>query len=87
MSVDSEGQLQTSSTTIIRGNDHILGMFVDVCDSRIAGTVHDPQGEGYLVEWSELFGFSQNKIELESIHISEADIRQKVEEYISKIKL
>jgi hypothetical protein len=49
-------------TSVVSGNDHAIGQFIDVTDSRYANSDLDEQGEGYLVEWSTLFGFTQNKI-------------------------
>lgn len=51
-----------SGITIISGSDHALGEFLDIISSDYAGSSHDEQGEGFLVEWSSLFGFAQNQI-------------------------
>ena len=48
--------------TIAYGSDHAIGQFIDVMDKRYANSDKDEQGEGYLVEWCTLFGFSQNQI-------------------------
>lgn len=44
------------------GSDAALGRFIDFTDKRYAGTDYDKQGEGYIVEYSELFKFSTNLI-------------------------
>lgn len=51
-------------TTMVHGNDHTLGYFVDIVDNRYANSDLDEQGEGYLVEWSSEFNFSNNIIDL-----------------------
>lgn len=53
--------LNTETTNIIRGSDHAVGQFVQVVDSRYND---DPSGEGYLVDYDQLFGFSYNVINL-----------------------
>lgn len=47
---------------IIRGSDHAVGRFVQVADGRFAGSDKDEQGEGYVMDWDSLFGFSVNLI-------------------------
>lgn len=49
-------------TTIHSGSDHAIGRFIDIADSRYAGHISDVQGEGYVFEWSEMFGISTNLI-------------------------
>jgi len=50
--------------SIAYGSDHALGQFIDIMDKRYASSDKDEQGEGYLVEWCNLFGFSQNQIDI-----------------------
>lgn len=46
------------------GFDHALGQFIQITDSRYAGTEDDYQGEGYVFEWDESFGITTNLINL-----------------------
>ena len=47
---------------IIHGSDHTLGYFLDITDSRYADSGLDEQGEGYVMEWSHVLGFTRNLI-------------------------
>lgn len=49
---------------ITTGTDHAIGIFVDITDDRFAGTKDDEQGEGYVFEYSELFGITKDLIKL-----------------------
>lgn len=49
-------------TTFISGNDHAIGPFLDITDKRFANSGKDRLGEGFIMEWSEMFGFSNNLI-------------------------
>lgn len=49
-------------TSFISGSDHAIGAFLDITDTRFANSGMDRQGEGFIMEWSEMFGFSQNLI-------------------------
>ena len=71
---------------IHHGNDCAIGQFIDITDSRHATSGKDMQGEGYIVEWSEVFGFSQNKIGITKNQLASVDetIRL-VNEYVSSI--
>lgn len=62
--INNKGELEDCQTELIEGNDGLLGKFIDIADKRFAGTKHDPQGEGYLFEYSERFGISTNLIGL-----------------------
>lgn len=42
--------------TVITGNDHILGLFIQVYDNK----VETPDGEGIVLDWSEGFKYSIN---------------------------
>jgi len=46
--------------TVHFGDDHAIGKFYDIVDSRAEKLTAD--GEGYLVEYCELFGFMTNLI-------------------------
>lgn len=50
------------NTIITRGTDHAVGSFVQVADGRYANSGKDEQGEGYVLDWDRLFGFSINLI-------------------------
>lgn len=56
---------------IVHGSDHAIGGFVDVIDARYARSKDDQQGEGFVFEWSLMFGISLNLI-----NATEDDIRQ-----------
>ena len=51
-----------NNISVAYGADHMLGQFIDIMDRRYAESGKDEQGEGYIVEWSEAFKFSQNQI-------------------------
>lgn len=73
----------SETTTIFHGTDDALGYFSDVWDSR-AVTDDD---EGFVCEWSRLFGYSNNQIQLENDEISDpAFIIQRVNEYFNKLE-
>lgn len=48
------------------GNDHAIGRFIDIIDLRFEGHQDDYQGEGFVAEWSGLFGMAQgeNRIDI-----------------------
>lgn len=61
----SRNSLQIGENIIVvYGNDHAIGTFIDIIDLRFEGHQDDHQGEGFVAEWSELFGLDQgdNKI-------------------------
>lgn len=62
---------ENENVTVITGSDHAIGGFVDVLDKRYARSTEDQQGEGYVFEWSSVFGISTNLIEA-----TEEDIKQ-----------
>jgi|TARA_Y100000034_G_C6790291_1_gene353818 hypothetical protein len=47
---------------IVRGIDSVIGYFIDMTDSRYAESGRDKQGEGYIMEWCQTFGFTNNLI-------------------------
>ncbi len=53
---------ENETTEFIHGSDHALGAFLDITDSRFAKSGKDEQGEGYVFEWSSLFGITTNLI-------------------------
>lgn len=44
------------------GSDHAIGRFLDITCSAYAQSDLDEQGEGYVVEYCDMFKFSQNQI-------------------------
>jgi hypothetical protein len=50
--------------TVISGSDHALGNFIQVQDSRYAGSPDDYQGEGYVLDYDQALGFSINLLNL-----------------------
>jgi hypothetical protein len=83
--VDKNGKLKMSCT-IIHGDDNTLGKFVDITDERYANSGLDEQGEGYLFEWSELFGTSTNLIGLDIKDIRNANLVESLVEAFLKSK-
>ena len=79
MSRDHEPIQET--TSIVRGSDHALGYFLDITDTRYANSGKDEQGEGYLVEWSAVFGFTQNQI---GIKVNELKDHSRINELVDK---
>ena len=57
-----EGNKINENITVVFGNDHVLGSFIDVIDNRFAESGQDEQGEGYVCEYSTKFGISNNRI-------------------------
>jgi hypothetical protein len=55
--------------TLTRGTDHALGNFIQLSDLRYALSDEDEQGEGYILEWDAVFGFTKNLI-----NATEADL-------------
>jgi hypothetical protein len=47
---------------VVMGSDHAVGNFFQVQDERYTKSGKDEQGEGYVVDWDSLFGFSVNLI-------------------------
>lgn len=54
----------TDTITVITGDDHAIGRFIQVIDTRFRDTEHDIQGEGYVMEYDNTFGFTLNLIGL-----------------------
>lgn len=52
----------TKHITLVLGSDHALGQFMQVTDSRYAGTAEDHQGEGYVLDLDDMFGPQINLI-------------------------
>jgi len=75
-------------TRFTHGSDHVLGAFLDITDSRYAGTEDDLQGEGYLFEWSSLFGITTNLIEatIEDLEHSQERMQELVDKYCESLK-
>ena len=44
--------------SIVWGNDHVLGLFIQVTDLDFMGDVRDRSGEGYVFDWDQMFGTS-----------------------------
>ena len=75
----------TEHITIIYGKDHSIGNFVDITDSRFANSKDDEQGEGYIFEWSQLFGASTNLPNLKiDIRLSDDYIIKTVNKWIKE---
>ena len=84
MSRNSE--ILDENITIHAGSDHAIGHFFDITDKRFAQSGRDEQGEGYVCEFSTMFGISNNKIEItyEGLQVEEV-INQKCNEFIEKL--
>jgi hypothetical protein len=84
----------SETTTLIFGHDVALGLFIDLIDNRYKD---DPSGEGYVMEWNEKFGFTNNKINLTLRQVEKIDlvdmvktylvVSSKIEKFISKNNL
>lgn len=76
--------------SIIRGKDHILGNFVQIQDRRYANSDKDEQGEGYVMDWDELWGFTINLIHAEIIDLHDdvklLELANKIDWTLSKKK-
>ena len=73
--------------TIYFGNDHAIGLFLDVSDNRYAKSGKDEEGEGYVFEYSEMFKTSINKIKatIEEVK-NEKVLIKKCNEFIRSLK-
>jgi hypothetical protein len=49
---------QDRRLTVVTGNDHALGKFHQIFDKDMENET--PEGEGIVLDWSELFGFETN---------------------------
>jgi hypothetical protein len=47
-----------SRLSVVQGVDHALGQFWQVFDKNMVNET--PEGEGLVLDWSELFGFETN---------------------------
>lgn len=73
--------------TVHHGTDHALGSFWDLTDDRYAGHPKDPQGEGYIFEYSKKFGISTNLADLtlrEATYLTNRAI-QKIDNFIESL--
>lgn len=84
--VDKNGSLIENPIQFHFGSDHALGKFIDITDRRWAKSGKDEQGEGYVLEWSTLFGISTNLIgaTLEDVEASVDRLAELTEEFINK---
>lgn len=75
--------------TIYHGSDHAIGGFIDIIDKRFAESGFDNQGEGFVLEYSDMFGFSNNKINIEKLEELSQDelIISKCNEFINKLQI
>ena len=49
---------QDNRLNVVTGDDHALGRFYQVFDKKMQDET--PEGEGLVIDWSELFGFETN---------------------------
>ena len=49
---------QDNRLTVVRGIDHVLGEFFQIFDKEMENET--PEGEGIVLDWSQLFGFETN---------------------------
>jgi hypothetical protein len=47
-----------SRLSVVTGDDHALGKFFQIFDKEMQDET--PEGEGLVLDWSELFGFETN---------------------------
>jgi hypothetical protein len=64
----------TRHITIITGEDRVLGNFIQITDSRFAGTADDPQGEGYVYDGDQDTGVMTNLIGIEPINLTSIEL-------------
>lgn len=60
--------------TIHLGIDHAIGEFLDIADERFAGNDEDESGEGFVLEWCQMFGITTNFIGATVDDISNLDV-------------
>ena len=73
-------------TDVHYGGDHAIGTFIDITDRRYANSGKDEQGEGYIVEWSEKFGFNTNLIGITAEELrNSSDTIRLVNKFIGKL--
>lgn len=53
---------QSKFVDITTGKDHAIGKFIQIQDRRYSQSDKDDQGEGYVLDWDEMFGFTINLI-------------------------
>jgi len=76
------------NTDIIQGTDCAIGYFIDITDKRFAQSGKDWQGEGYLVEWNSMTGFTNNRINLRDTELRDIEqINRKIEIFLSETLL
>lgn len=78
----------TSTITCYYGDDHAIGSFIDIVDSRYEDHPDDDTGEGFLMEWCQMFGFMTNKIGVSVDDLKDTNVLiQKVEAFIETLDL
>lgn len=68
---------QDDKLTVVSGVDHILGKFIQLYDNE----VETPEGEGIVLDWSEVFGIATN-FTGSPVKNNEGDVMKLVEEYL-----
>lgn len=83
----------TPNTDFVYGPDAIVGKYVQISDRRFAGHPLDGTGEGYILDWDEMLGFTTNLIgateeEVKSANGSvEPKLLPKVEAFIQSLMI
>ncbi len=74
-------------TNYIGGRDHALGEFLQITDERFRTSGKDLQGEGYVLDWDALCGFSVNEIKatLADIESGPERLQELVEIFITSL--
>ncbi len=51
-------EYQDERLTLVKGDDHVVGKFLQLFDKSMENET--PEGEGLVLDWSELFGLDVN---------------------------
>lgn len=74
---------KSNNIFIYTGDDHAIGRFLDVIDLRFAGHETDEGGEGFVFEWSDMFGITTNLIGANEAELNDIDaLVAKTEKFI-----
>lgn len=82
----------TEDITVFYGEDHALGDWLDIQDSRVEAVDNDEMNEGYVYENSQMFPNSTNVIDiphykyLSEVLENKELVIQKCNEYYERIK-
>jgi len=77
-----------NNVKINRGSDPAIGYFFDVQDKRFANSGRDEQGEGFVCEFSTMFGIYNNKagLTMADLEMGEEVIIEKCNKFIERLE-